>query len=84
MTLEAQNIQLKAEIQTLKNQVFILTQELDQYSKIGEDITELLAYKPGELYVKQTVRPRLVKKAKEDSRKMKSLFYRQLCQYWRN
>ena len=39
----------------------------DQYQKIGEDITELLAYKPGEIYIKRIIRPRWVPTTKEDS-----------------
>ncbi|HRP45867.1 MAG TPA: IS66 family transposase [Ginsengibacter sp.] len=34
--------------------------EEDQYEKIGEDITEILAYKPGEIYVKRITRPKWV------------------------
>jgi len=33
---------------------------------IGKDITELLAYRPASLYVKQIIRPRLVDKTNED------------------
>jgi len=41
--------------------------DADQCTKIGEDITEILAYIPGALYVKQIIRPRLVAREKEDS-----------------
>lgn len=39
----------------------------DQHQKIGEDITEILAYKPGEIYIKRIIRPRWVPITKEDS-----------------
>ena len=39
---------------------------LDQYTQIGQDVTELLAYTPASLYVKQIIRPRLVDKENED------------------
>ena len=39
---------------------------LDQYTQIGQDITELLAYTPASLYVKSIIRPRLVDKENED------------------
>lgn len=32
--------------------------DIVQCSKLGEDVTELLAYSPSELYVKRTIRPR--------------------------
>lgn len=32
----------------------------EQLTKIGEDITEILAYTPASIYVKKTIRPRLV------------------------
>ena len=35
--------------------------------KIGEDITEILAYKPGTIYVKQIIRPRLVEQTEDES-----------------
>lgn len=40
--------------------------DLDQMIKIGEDVTELLAYIPADLYVKRIVRPRWVNKDEED------------------
>jgi transposase len=40
--------------------------DLEQMIKIGEDVTELLAYIPADLYVKRIVRPRWVNKEKED------------------
>lgn len=39
----------------------------DEYVKIGEDITEVLVYTPGEFYVKRTIRPRLASKAADNS-----------------
>lgn len=39
----------------------------EQHQKIGEDITEILAYKPGEIYVKRTIRPRWIPIEKEGS-----------------
>ena len=41
----------------------VSTSELTQ---IGEDVTELLAYRPASLYVKEIIRPRLVDKKEED------------------
>jgi transposase len=32
--------------------------DLSQATKVGEDVTEVLAYVPGEMYVKRTIRPR--------------------------
>src|SRR5690625_2783316 len=32
--------------------------EEDRYEKIGEDITEILAYQPGNIFVKRIIRPR--------------------------
>jgi transposase len=40
--------------------------DIDKLVKIGEDTTELLAYVPADLYVKQVIRPRYVNKADED------------------
>ncbi|MCB9351978.1 MAG: IS66 family transposase [Lewinellaceae bacterium] len=40
--------------------------DIGKLAKIGEDITELLAYVPADLYVKQIIRPRYVNKADED------------------
>lgn len=40
--------------------------DLDSMVKIGEDVTELLAYVPADLYVKRIIRPRYVNKADED------------------
>lgn len=39
----------------------------EQHQKIGEDNTEILAYKPGEIYVKRTIRPRWIPIEKEGS-----------------
>lgn len=42
----------------------------ERYRKIGEDITEILAYKPGQIYVKRIVRPRWAEKdSSEESQK---------------
>jgi transposase len=38
----------------------------EEWVKIGEDITELLAYKPAEIYVRQIVRPRYAHKTQEE------------------
>ena len=38
----------------------------EQMVKIGQDITEILAYVPADFYVKQIIRPRLAHKADED------------------
>lgn len=40
--------------------------DLEQMVKIGEDITEILAYVPADFYVKQIIRPRLAHKTDED------------------
>jgi transposase len=40
--------------------------DIEQMTKIGEDVTELLAFVPADLYVKRIVRPRYVDKADED------------------
>lgn len=40
--------------------------EGDQLIRIGEDVTELLAYVPADLYVKRIVRPRYADKGAED------------------
>lgn len=40
--------------------------DTSKLAKIGEDITELLAYVPADLYIKQIIRPRYVNKADED------------------
>lgn len=37
--------------------------DMDKVNKIGEDISETLAYKPCEVYVKKVIRPRLIDKA---------------------
>lgn len=42
----------------------------DRYEKIGEDITEILAYTPGQIYVKQIIRPRWAMKVSSESEKM--------------
>lgn len=42
------------------------TKDISDLTKIGEDITELLGYKPAELFVKKIVRPRYVNKQDED------------------
>jgi transposase len=39
---------------------------LEGLTQIGQDVTELLAIRPPELYVKQIIRPRLADKANED------------------
>src|SRR5690606_24859441 len=39
----------------------------NQCIQIGEDISETLAYKPGEIYVKRIIRPRLISQGKEDT-----------------
>lgn len=46
----------------------LLPQDIDtqNLTKIGADITELLAYEPASLYVKQIVRPRFVDKQAEE------------------
>ncbi|MBK7097938.1 MAG: hypothetical protein IPH58_05760 [Sphingobacteriales bacterium] len=36
---------------------------MNKVNKIGEDISETLAYKPCEVYVKKIIRPRLIDKA---------------------
>ena len=41
--------------------------DLEQSVKIGEDITEILAYTPGSYHVEQIVRPRRVEKGNEDA-----------------
>jgi transposase len=46
---------------TLRKEVQILNPEgldIDKAKKIGEDVTEILAFNPSELYVKKIVRPR--------------------------
>lgn len=40
--------------------------DISKLSKIGEDITELLAYVPADLYVKRIIRPRYVNKADQE------------------
>ncbi len=40
--------------------------DLEQMIRIGEDVTELLAYIPADLYVKRIVRPRWVNKQQEN------------------
>ena len=40
--------------------------EEEQMIKVGEDITEILAYEPADFYVKQIVRPRFAYKGDED------------------
>ena len=40
--------------------------DLEGMTKIGEDVTELLAYVPADLYVKRLVRPRYVNKTDQD------------------
>lgn len=40
--------------------------DLEQVTKIGEDVTELLAFIPANLYVKRIIRPRYVNKTDED------------------
>jgi len=55
--------------QTLKRETLRILPdnvEVEGLTKIGEDITELLAYRPASLYVKQIIRPRLVDKKEED------------------
>ena len=41
--------------------------DMEQMVKIGEDVTELLAYVPADFYVKQIVRPRFAYKTDEDA-----------------
>ena len=41
--------------------------DLEQSIKIGEDITEILAYTPGSCHVERIVRPRHVEKGNEDA-----------------
>src|SRR5690625_7716727 len=41
--------------------------EEDRYEKIGEDITEILAYQPGNIFVKRIIRPRWALKKEEKS-----------------
>lgn len=41
--------------------------DLETTIKIGEDITEILAYNPGSIHVKQIIRPRRVEKGNEDA-----------------
>jgi len=41
--------------------------EEDRYEKIGEDITEILAYQPGNIFVKRIIRPRWALKNEEKS-----------------
>jgi transposase len=38
----------------------------EDWVKIGEDVTELLAYQPAQLYVKQIIRPRYAHKTQEE------------------
>ncbi len=40
--------------------------DLQSLSQIGKDVTELLAYRPASLFVKEIIRPRLVDKNDED------------------
>ncbi len=40
--------------------------DLEGFTQIGTDVTELLSYRPASLYVKQIIRPRLVDKKNED------------------
>ena len=37
--------------------------DMDKADKIGEDVSEVMAYKPCEVYVKRVIRPRLIDKA---------------------
>ena len=43
-----------------------IEENLDNLTQIGEDITELLAYTPAQIHVKQIIRPRYVDKTNED------------------
>lgn len=55
--------------QNLKRETIVLEPQKiadENLSSIGEDITELLAYRPASLYVKKIIRPRLVDKTNED------------------
>src|SRR5690625_2407248 len=46
--------------------------EEDRYEKIGEDITEILAYQPGNIFVKRIIRPRWAKKRRKIRRTPKN------------
>ena len=44
-----------------------VAENADDFVKIGDDITELLAYKPAEIHVKKIVRPRFARKSKKEN-----------------
>ena len=44
-----------------REEVIIEPEDVTGLKKIGEDVTEILEYKPGELYVKRIVRPKYAK-----------------------
>ena len=41
-------------------------EDVEKLTKIGEDVTELLSYKPAEIYIKKIIRPRFVDSKDED------------------
>ncbi len=62
--------------QNMERQAIVITPsglELEGLTKIGEDVTELLAYRPASLFVKQITRPRYVDKKNEDKGVLQSL-----------
>ena len=57
-----------------REEVVILPQgNLEGFTQIGEDITEILAYTQADFYVKKIIRPRLVDKKEEDNGVLQAL-----------
>ena len=60
-----------------RTETVIIPQEVqaaaEDYVKIGEDVTEILAYTPAELHVKKIIRPRYARKMDNSSKKSEKI-----------